>query len=752
MIRFDMVMISLTKKQTKIFITVSSMIWLFLSVLTVSLIPCHGNDTVILHSIEKSFSDNVFTLQFKFNNSPLYFSYWLEEENALFLDLIGSNIIAVDNQKINIDLPGIATAEPYFYKGYEPAGGQPGKVDGIKIYMDRNAKYEIVHQDTMINLRFANLKQAAVDKSVDKPLDMPISFSFKPEQQAGPSSDEEWQEAIWGWRPWLEMGAENYGALKIAKSQYELAQLKLREAKRQLFPNAIIRVTNTDGATVGDVGIFSSSYELELEQPVTYGGELRYKIDQAEINRELSLYEHKRLYADYALELKRSYYNVILNRMNWDVFNKLLVEANKILALGELMYQKELITDLEYKQLTSSYQQVKFFFISSQKELSLAELSFRQLLGVSKDEELSLVNWLPFQKVNVDLDKAVELAKSGRPELRIRQLVSQFNKLNEQITKAQNRFRVSLTGKTGKMAEGYKEEDEVYRTSWYLGLKVTKPLGSSTWSSSVSKQSRPVGDFSLEDTTDSLTKTMELSLIDRLGLISDMKTAETEYLKALNEELESEKTIAAEVEKSYANYISSLFQIETSLQKLSFLDNRLKVTEGKMKIEEADITSLMQAYLDQANEMINYGRSLIGYYIALASMAKACGVESYLNLATDKPVVMAWERFSAHVPNKAGYTPFALPGFRQERPQALATGIAGRIIGVNNQYGMAILNIGDVKGLTPNSKVVVYRNGKEYAFLVPAKIGKDTSACYLERGVSEGFKGLRIGDDVEILQ
>ncbi len=743
----NIVLKSITRRPSVLF-----MIWLLLAVSCLQITVSYADDTVILNGIDKVFQDNLFTLKFDFNQAPTYSVYWVNNGKYLFFDLIGSNILCMNKLKININLPGIEYAEVEFYPGYEPLSDKPGKVDGIKIAMEKDSKYDVLIQQKSIDIRFLSLRGLSVDKDVDNFSQLPKSFSFTPDKRVGPKNTEEWQEAVWGWRPWLEMGIENYRSLKVAKSQYELAQLKLREAQRQLFPNAIIRMVNTDGATVGDVDIFSKSYELELEQPISYGGELRYKIEQAQINKELSLYEYRRLYQDYSLELKRSYYNIILSRMNWDTFNKLLEEANKILALGELLYQQHLITELEYRQLKSSYQQVKFFFVSAQKELSLAELTFRQNLNVAEDEDVQIVNWLPFEKVNIDLDKVVEIAKVKRPELRIRQLVSHFNSLQEQIAKAQNRFRVSLTGKVGKMAEGYEEEDEVYRDSWYVGLKVTKPLGASTWNSSVTKQSRPVGDFSLEDTTESFTRSMELSLLDRLGNISDIETAKVEYLKAINEELETEETIVSEVDKSYAQYVTSLFQIETSLNKLEFLSRRLKITEGKMKIEEADIASLMQAYLDYSNEKVNYNRALIGYYIALSGLSKSCGVESFLSLSSDKPVITAWESFSEHPSDSVGYTPFLLPDFKKEHKDSILTGIEGRIIGVNNQYGMAILNIGNIKGLTETSKVVVYRDGREYALLIPASIERDTSACYLEKGVGDNFKGLRIGDNVEIMQ
>jgi len=206
------------------------------------------------------------------------------------------------------------------------------------------------------------------------------------------------------------------------------------------------------------------------------------------------------------------------------------------------------------------------------------------------------------------------------------------------------------------------------------------------------------------------------------------------------------------VEKAYANYITSLFQIETSLKKLEFQAQRIKVAEGRMKVQEGSITELLQAYLEYANEKVNYNRALIGYYIALSSLSRATGVEDYLAIATEKPVITAWEQFSQNPPTEVSYTPFKLPKFHKEKRQAIPTGIAGRIIGVNNKYGMAILNLGSKNGLTLDSKVVVYREGREYAWLVPVKIAEATSACYLSKKMGEKFKGLKIGDKVEIVK
>ncbi len=731
--------------------TVSSMILLALTVSLIQIQPSHADDTVILKDVKKEFVASKLALTISFDKSPLYHVYRIKNNEALFIDLIGSNIVCLEPLRRELNLAGIKTYEIMFYPGYEPKDNKAGIVDGVVIYLSMNTEYTVISDANTVQIIFPGMKEAGISQSASD-VQLPESFSFTPEKQTPPLDEETQQEAILGWRKWIGLGIENHRPLHIAKEQYELAQLKLRESRRQLFPTAVIRVIDTEGKTVGDVGIFSKSAELEFEQPLSYGGELRYKIEQADINMELALLEYQRLSSDFALELKRNYYNVILNRMNWDTFNKLLSEANKIMTLGELLYQKGLITELEYKQMQSSYEQIKFLFVSTQKELSLAELSFRQTLNISQDANVEFANWLPFEKVNIDFDSALKIAQTRRAELRIRQLITQFNNLNEQIAKSKDRFRISLTGKVGTLAEDNEGEEEIFRDSWYVGLKVSRPLGSSTINTSLTKQTTPVGSFRLGDETETFTRSMEVNLVDRLSVISDEKTARVEFLKAISEEIETEETIVSEAEKAYANYISSLFQIETSLKKLEFQSRRLTVTEGKMKVEEASITELLQAYLDYSNEEVNYSRALVGYYIALSSLSRVCAVDSYLSLATEKPVILAWENFSQRQSLRASYTPFALPEFKKEARQAIPTGVEGRVIGVNNKYSMAVLNIGRDKGLGPESKVMVYREGNEYALLVPARIEKETAVCYLEEGSGEKFKGLRIGDKVEILR
>ncbi|MDP8233476.1 MAG: TolC family protein [Candidatus Saelkia tenebricola] len=740
------------KKNQKL-TTVSFVIWFLVTVSFAYSQPYHVNDTVILKDIQKGFLDKKFAITISFNSSPLYHTYWMEDKQTLFVDLIGSNLLCMEKFKLEMNSFGLQYATVKFYPGYEPGDSEAGKVDGIVIKGSKEFKHNIISDDNTIKIIFPEIKEVVFSQnSKEEETELPKSFSFTPEQKIGPQDEEEWQQAILGWQRWIDIGIENYRPLQIATEQYELAQMKAQEARRQFFPTAVVRLVDTVGETTGKVNIISKSAEIEFEQPLSYGGELQYKLEQAKINMELALMERQQLSTDYTLELKRNFYNVVLNRMNWDTFNKLLAEANKLLAMGKLLYQQGLITEVEYKQLSSSYQQIKFLFVSTQKELSLSELAFRQTLNLPGDEEITLVNWLPFGKVNIGLETALRIAKTQRSELKIRQLVTQFNNLNEQIAKSKNRFHLSLTGKVGKIAEDYESEPEEFRDSWYLGLKVSRPIGNSSLDASVVQQNRPVGMFSTEDTTKSFTKSLEWSIVDRLSMASDEKTARVEFLKAVNEEVETEESIISEVERSYANYVSSLFQIETSLQKLEFHSRRLKVTEGRMKVEEANITELLQGYLDYANEEVNYNRALLGYYIALSSISKACGVESYMSLVTEKPVIAAWENFSNHPATSVSYTPFKLPEFKKEITQIIPTGIQGRIIGVNNQYGMAILNIGQGKGLSSNSKVMVYRNGQEYALLVPARIDNNTAACYLEKGIDRDFKGLRIGDNVEILQ
>jgi outer membrane protein TolC len=731
--------------------TVSLLIQLFLFITTGFSQPYHNYDTVILKDLTAQFVNKVFTVSLKFDKLPLFHPYWITPGEKLFIDLIGGDIQSLVKEKYVVNVPGLQEIEVKYYPGYEPRDGKVGKVDGIILTMRKGQRYQIIPENENLKIIFPGIKQPVSGAKKEKAR-LPEEFSFTPAQKIGPQDKAKWEEAIMGWRKLLEIGVENYRPLQVAKEQYELAQLKLREAKRGYFPTAVVRLINTDGKTVEGVDIFSKTYELEFEQPITYGGELRYKVEQAKVNMELARLEYRRLYQDFALELKRNYYNVLLNRMNWDTFNKLLIQANKILALGELMYKKGLLTEMEYRQLHSTFEQIKFYFVSTQKELSLAELALRQTMNLPEDQELSLVNWLPFEKVNIDLEQALKTAVSRRPELLIRRLVTYFNNLNEQIAKARDRLRISLTGKYGKMAEDQATEPVIYRDTWYVGLKFTKPLGASTLNTSVTKQRIPVGDFRAGENTDTLTETMEFAILDRLDELADEKTAHVEFLKAINEELETEETVQAEVEKAYANYITSLFQIETSLKKLEFQAQRIKVAEGRMKVQEGSITDLLQAYLEYANEKVNYNRALIGYYIALSSLARSAGVEDYLVLATEKPVVTAWEQFSENPPTKVSYTPFKLPRFEKEKRQAIPTGIAGRIIGVNNQYGMAILNLGSKNGLTPDSKLVVYRNGQEYAWLVPVKIAETTSACYLGEKVEGRFKGLRIGDKVEIIK
>ena len=77
----------------------------------------------------------------------------------------------------------------------------------------------------------------------------------------------------------VDIALENHMAAKIAQEEIELSKLKIREARRSLYPAATLNYLETTGKTAGITKDFTDKeYKLKVEYPLYYGWRLKYAV------------------------------------------------------------------------------------------------------------------------------------------------------------------------------------------------------------------------------------------------------------------------------------------------------------------------------------------------------------------------------------------------------------------------------------------------------------------------------------------
>jgi outer membrane protein TolC len=165
---------------------------------------------------------------------------------------------------------------------------------------------------------------------------------------------------------------------------------------------------------------------------------------------------------------------------------------------------------------------------------------------------------------------------------------------------------------------------------WYVGLKVSKPLGGNTLSASYTEDetSEKHGQSSR---TESVSQALELGLLDNLQNFSEKKSAIIALNKAKEEFQNTKDTILKEVEESYLNFKKALIQVDTSLNKIKYREEEFKITKARSELNEIPLSELIQAHVNLTDEKLFYIEALGNTHQSLAKLNKATGYALFLD-------------------------------------------------------------------------------------------------------------------------
>ncbi|MCM8783207.1 MAG: TolC family protein [Candidatus Omnitrophica bacterium] len=676
-------------------------------------------------------------------DQPVEYSvYETDLPPRLIVDLIGTDIYAHSRvpSHLVVDKSQLRAVNLRWYGKPPEKEGERAKVDLIEFLLKKKVKYKVLKQNNRIIVDldlpgFVPTKEITEEKEVKTPL-----VNLEPR----------FLEETEGWEKWMDIALANYKPLHIAYEQVELAQIKVREARRMLFPITVIKAGRTRGDTsVRDVSFTEQSFGIQMEQPISQGGELRYKLEQALVNMDIAQREYERIKADYMLEVKRAYYNLLIYIMNAKIYEDIFKEANDFLEMAKNHYEKKLITQLEFLNVQSLYSQIKYQLVAAQKDRTLAELTFKQVLNLDPTVTLELEGWLKFEKLNLHLERCKEIAFKKRPELSINELIVRFNELGQKAADSKEKLKVSLSGYLGTTGSAYDTEELKMKSDWFLGLKLSKAFGGNTLNTSLVKE-ETVPRLSLsQEKTGSISASAEFNLLDGLSRLSEKKGASVEYLRAVNELWEVKKTVESEVVSSFNEYQKALYQLDNVWERIQFQKKRVDVTEARWKLNEAGISDVLEAKIALASEKAYYNNLLANYYGALSTLTKACGLYKYAELIQGASPEIFWHRVAGT--EELDYTQLHKEVFlpKGEKIVKIEDLPGGKIIAVNNESGFAIINLGQDQGVREGAELWVYRRKEKVGVLKVSKTKNATSSCRIAR--AEAGEKIRLGDEVKVI-
>ncbi|MFH1593595.1 MAG: TolC family protein [Candidatus Omnitrophota bacterium] len=431
----------------------------------------------------------------------------------------------------------------------------------------------------------------------------------------------------------IAIALENHFPLEIAKKQLKLAEFRLLEAMRKLGPTVTAK-WETSGGQVAGAYYEGEKITFEGKQPLFYGGELVFSVRQAKVNLKIVKNDYDRIKNELILQVKKAYYSLDKAKKALLIQEGLYRGTKKLYEMARAGYEVDVFSEVEFLKVTSQKYQADFQSTSAREDLSIANLLLQQAMNI--DEEIEIREVPEPEIVDLALDTCFSLARLNRPEIKISRLSLEYFDYEKKIMGARASWpRVDFLGMYGNSKEDFLSRDMVTGRDprqrgpeFYYGFKASLPVWGSTLGYSFMEESwQPV--VQTTKGTKSRTSSISFAFLDKLEDISSAKEADLEYARSKDEMDKKKQEIILEVKETFFKYKKSIILMSVSKSKVNFQSKQVAVLEVRRQLGEVLYSDVIEEMVKLAEERFSYVQAIADYYIAIASLNKAIGIDGY---------------------------------------------------------------------------------------------------------------------------
>jgi len=498
-------------------------------------------------------------------------------------------------------------------------------------------------------------------------------FSFSEEPQAGPSEVEKSNVSIMGEKgsggvsmhpspggetdkinsidifnldECIDIAIKNNLPLKTVKKSVKLAEWRLFEARRNLLPKVGVKMEEHTGQINGR-RFYGKSTAVDIQQTVFHGGEFMYTMMQAQTNLKIVNKEYARLKNELILQVKKGYYTLAKAKENLRFQEELSRETSRIYDMVVKQLDAGVGANLEFLNVSSQANQVRFQFVSAKGDTEIAELILKQAMNVDSSERIDIDPPEEFKKINIDSENILRDALVRRPEMQISTMMIQYYIYEQKVAKSKSWPKIDFMGSFGMAKEefiskdagpdinGNVDTDQKMEQQWYAGVKCSIPLWGSTGEYAYTKEVwTPV--VSAFRGTSTITSSYKFNFLDNLAQFSDKASSDVDLDKARQELIKTKQDVTLEVKEACFNYEKAILQLDTAANKMKYQEGDLELTKFRRQMDEAQDSNVIDSMIKLAQEKFGYVQAVSDCRIAIASISKAVGIPDYFINAKDK--------------------------------------------------------------------------------------------------------------------
>ena len=360
----------------------------------------------------------------------------------------------------------------------------------------------------------------------------------------------------------------NYFPQLNAQSGYtRIRQLQLSDALRE-------RLTYNYWV-LGQVTLQQMLYDFGVTQNQATIKKLDYKAYKASFEGVVN---------DVIYQTKDAYYNLLLSlenkRVAEDNVNKYELFYNQAKAFYKIGMNPKVDVTIAQSNLSNA----KLQLIQAENAVNIAIANLNNIMGVPFIEKYDVNERLDYVPVDITLNKAVDIARDSRPELKLAEIKVESSK---QILKLANKAYFPTLSIEGQYQRGGRHPDSNYGYS--IGGYLTFP-------------------------------TVNIALVR-----NQMKEARYLYDKELANAQNTQNAIYLEIQTAYLTMTEKKAQIPVAILQVKQAKENYELSYGRYRVGEASPIELREAQVTYQEAQFAYYNTLYGYNSAKAALEKAIG-------------------------------------------------------------------------------------------------------------------------------
>ena len=385
-----------------------------------------------------------------------------------------------------------------------------------------------------------------------------------------------------------------------------------------------------------------------------------FAIQQADTNFDIAKLEKEQMRNEVIEEVKKGYYNLDKSIKA----HVIQLEAQEITDgywnIISKMDEQGLVAKVEYLKVRGQTLQADFHALSSEENVSLAEMVLFHAMGIEPEGNINIKSVeSPETLLSIGLKNCYALALVNDPGFQIKGKTIEYYNFERKMKKARAWPKVDFNGSFGAAYENFQPlnlpSDHVgdasgparsgrkIQAEWYAGVKTSVPMWGNTVEHNYVREMWAPTVSSFRG-SQSATNYFAVKFLDDMAYFSNLQESKIGFERAKYEYDKARKDLILGIKEIYFKYRKSIVQMDIARAQVKHQRQYVKVLATKQRLGEMETSRVIEELIKQAEHEYGYIQADAAYYIAIAGLNKAIGLSEHFKPDYENTEFKEWEQ------------------------------------------------------------------------------------------------------------